>query len=50
MSARHLSCWFFFVVIVCQLPVTQGGGEGKALFIDAEGTFRPERLVSIADR
>ncbi|CAM6109169.1 unnamed protein product [Calypogeia fissa] len=34
----------------CQLPVTQGGGEGKALYIDAEGTFRPERLVSIADR
>jgi len=27
-----------------------GGGEGKALFIDSEGTFRPERLLSIADR
>lgn len=26
------------------------GGEGKCLFIDTEGTFRPERLVSIAER
>lgn len=27
-----------------------GGGEGKALFIDTEGTFRPERLLAIAER
>ena len=25
-----------------------GGGEGKAMYIDTEGTFRPERLVQIA--
>ena len=25
-------------------------GEGKALYIDTEGTFRPERLVDIATR
>ena len=27
-----------------------GGGEGKALYIDTEGTFRPERLFAIAER
>ena len=26
------------------------GGEGKCLYIDTEGTFRPERLLSIAER
>lgn len=33
-----------------QLPLEQGGGEGKAMYIDAEGTFRPQRLLQIADR
>lgn len=28
----------------------QGGGEGKAIYVDTEGTFRPERLVAIAER
>jgi DNA repair protein RAD51 len=32
------------------LPFDQGGGEGKALFIDTEGTFRPERLLAVAER
>ncbi|MCI10312.1 DNA repair protein RAD51, partial [Trifolium medium] len=32
------------------LPLDQGGGEGKAMYIDAEGTFRPQRLLQIADR
>jgi len=36
--------------VTCQLPVDQGGGEGKALYIDTEGTFRPERLLAIAER
>merc|ERR1719220_1909854 len=36
--------------VACQLPVDRGGGESKALYIDTEGTFRPERLVSIAER
>ena len=27
-----------------------GGGEGKALYIDSEGTFRPERLLAIGER
>jgi len=36
--------------VTCQLPLAQGGAEGKALYIDTEGTFRPERLVSIAKK
>ncbi|XP_034588384.1 DNA repair protein RAD51 homolog B isoform X1 [Setaria viridis] len=36
--------------VTCQLPLDQGGGEGKALYIDAEGKFRPQRLLQIADR
>jgi len=36
--------------VACQLPIENGGGESKALYIDTEGTFRPERLVSIAQR
>lgn len=35
-------CW--------QLPIDQNGGEGKCLYIDTEGTFRPERLVAVAQR
>lgn len=30
--------------------VQQGGGEGKAMYIDTEGCFRPNRLVAIAER
>merc|ERR1719450_2385 len=36
--------------VACQLPIDRGGGESKALYIDTEGTFRPERLQSIATR
>jgi DNA repair protein RAD51 len=36
--------------VTCQLPVSMGGGEGKALYIDTEGTFRAERLTAIAER
>ena len=36
--------------VTCQLPADQGGGEGRALVIDTEGTFRPERCIAIADR
>jgi len=38
------------ICVTCQLPLDQGGGEGKALFVDTEGTFRPERLLAIAER
>lgn len=33
-----------------QLPIDNGGGEGKCLYIDTEGTFRPERLLAVAER
>mmetsp|Transcript_15550 Transcript_15550/g.21477 ORF Transcript_15550/g.21477 Transcript_15550/m.21477 type:complete len:343 (-) Transcript_15550:123-1151(-) len=36
--------------VTCQLPLDHGGGEGKALYIDTEGTFRPQRLLQIAER
>lgn len=36
--------------VTCQLPIDQGGGEGKAVYIDTEGTFRPQKLVAIAER
>ncbi|XP_049851529.1 DNA repair protein RAD51 homolog A-like [Schistocerca gregaria] len=36
--------------VTCQLPVDHGGGEGKALYIDTENTFRPERCLAIAER
>jgi len=36
--------------VTCQLGLEQGGGEGKALYVDTEGTFRPQRLVSIAEK
>ncbi|MCC6013531.1 MAG: DNA repair and recombination protein RadA [Candidatus Verstraetearchaeota archaeon] len=34
--------------VTVQLPPEKGGLSGKALYIDTEGTFRPERIVSIA--
>lgn len=36
--------------VACQLGIDRGGAESKALYIDTEGTFRPERLVDIARR
>jgi DNA repair protein RAD51 len=38
------------LAVTCQLPVTMGGGEGKCLYIDTEGTFRPVRLLAVAER
>lgn len=32
-----------------QLPVEQGGTNGKCVFIDTEGTFRPARIKQIAE-
>lgn len=36
--------------VTCQLPRSMGGAEGRAAFIDTEGTFRPDRIRSIAER
>jgi len=32
-----------------QLPIEQGGANGKAVYIDTEGTFRPERVRQFAE-
>lgn len=34
--------------VLCQLPISQGGGGGKAVYIDTENTFRPDRIQTIA--
>jgi meiotic recombination protein DMC1 len=34
--------------VLCQLPLAQGGGGGKAVYIDTENTFRPDRIQTIA--
>lgn len=36
--------------VIAQLPKEMGGAEGKAAYIDTEGTFRPERVMQIAER
>lgn len=36
------------LAVTCQLTVDRGGGEGKCMYIDTEGTFRPQRLIEIA--
>ena len=38
------------LAVTAQLPRAQGGGQGKVLYIDTEGTFRPERIKQIAKR
>lgn len=38
------------LAVMCQLPVEMGGAEGKCMWIDTEGTFRPERLLAVAQR
>jgi DNA repair protein RAD51 len=38
------------LAITCQLPIESGGGAGRCMYIDTEGTFRPERLFPIAER
>ena len=36
------------LAVMVQLPREKGGLSGKALYIDTEGTFRPERVLSMA--
>lgn len=38
------------LAVAAQLPRDMGGAEGKVIYIDTEGTFRPDRIVSIAQR
>ncbi|MEM0309217.1 MAG: helix-hairpin-helix domain-containing protein, partial [Thermofilaceae archaeon] len=36
------------LAVMVQLPRERGGLSGRALYIDTEGTFRPERIISMA--
>ncbi|EER05366.1 structural maintenance of chromosome, putative [Perkinsus marinus ATCC 50983] len=36
--------------VAAQLPVSQGGAAGRSLYIDTEGTFRPERLADMGHK
>ncbi|CAG8641111.1 7420_t:CDS:2 [Dentiscutata heterogama] len=38
------------LAVTCQLAIKNGGGEGMCIYIDTEGTFRPERIVSVSER
>ncbi|KAG6482974.1 hypothetical protein ZIOFF_059614 [Zingiber officinale] len=40
----HMLC------VSTQLPIHMHGGNGKIAYIDTEGTFRPDRIVPIAER
>ena len=37
------------LAVNAQLPVEKGGANGKAVFVDTEGTFRPSRIKQIAE-
>ncbi|MBT6955979.1 DNA repair and recombination protein RadA [archaeon] len=37
------------IAVGVQLPEEQGGANGKAVYIDTEGTFRPERVRQFAE-
>ena len=39
----------FMLAVNVQLPASKGGLEGNVLFIDTEGTFRPERIKQICE-
>jgi len=38
------------LAVAAQLPTSRGGGGGKVIYIDTESTFRPERIIKIAQR
>jgi len=38
------------LAVTCQLSLEQGGASGRCLWIDTEGTFRPERVIPVAER
>ncbi len=40
----------FQLTVNAQLPIKEGGLDGGVLFIDTEGTFRPERIESMAKK
>lgn len=41
--------WCFQISVMTQLPKEQGGLNGKVVYIDSEASFRPERIMQIAE-
>ena len=35
------------MAVTCQLSIDQGGGEGKCMYIDTEGTFRSGEFITV---
>ena len=44
----HNTQWCFQTAVTVQLPKEKGGLEGGCLYIDSENSFRPERVIAIA--
>lgn len=40
--------WCFTLSVIVQLPPEKGGLNGNCIYIDSEGSFRPERIMEIA--
>ena len=38
------------IAVTAQLPREKGGGNGNVIYIDTEGTFRPDKILAIAER
>lgn len=38
------------MAVIAQLPRDMGGADGKVVWLDTEGTFRPERIQEVAAR
>ncbi|MCR4368981.1 MAG: DNA repair and recombination protein RadA [archaeon] len=41
--------WCFQTAVMVQMPKEKGGLDGACLYIDSENSFRPERVVAIAE-
>jgi DNA repair protein RadA len=42
--------WCFEICVTAQLPQEKGGLEGNVFYIDSENSFRPERIIKIAEK
>lgn len=40
----------YTLAVRCQLPISKGGGEGKCIYIDSDGTFKSEKLLDVAEK
>ncbi len=49
-ETQSISEFCFQTAVTAQLPPEQGGLGGNVLYIDSENSFRPERVVAIAER